>query len=303
MSEGASHSFEDYFPNLDKYFRFTSVPLGDYFITTGADITAIKKAEEALKKANDELETRVQERTFELSRAIESLRVENIQRKELEDTLREAENRARFFASQCLTAQETERKRVAGELHDSIAASLSAAKFRIETIAQEMEQGRGKHESMEDIASMVGGITTDVRRIMADLRPAVLDDLGIVAAMNWFCRDYGNTYSHISVENQIMVSEEEVPDSLKTPIFRISQEALNNIAKHSKASLVNLSLRSEDGRILLTIQDNGQGFELEAVRRGYGLSTMRERAQLSGGSFELESAMGRGTIIRASWTI
>jgi signal transduction histidine kinase len=94
-----------------------------------------------------------------------------------------------------------------------------------------------------------------------------------------------------------------VPDSLKTPIFRISQEAMNNIAKYSKASLVNLSLRKEDNKVLLTIQDNGHGFDPNTVRKGLGLSTMRERAQLSGGSFGLESAIGKGTIIRATWAL
>ena len=138
---------------------------------------------------------------------------------------------------------------------------------------------------------------------MADLRPSVLDDLGIITAMNWFCREFQKTYSNISVENEIWISEHEVPDSLKTPIFRISQEAMNNIAKYSKASLTNLSLRKEDGKILLTIQDNGQGFDVSTVRRGLGLSTMRERAQLSGGSFVIESAVGEGTTIRVSWPI
>ena len=202
-----------------------------------------------------------------------------------------------------MTAQETERKRVAGELHDSIAASLSALKIQIEKAAEEMGQGRGSPESLQDLSSKVTDINNEVRRIMADLRPSILDDLGIIAAMNWFCREYQKTYSHISVKHQIGISEHEVPDSLKTPIFRISQEALNNIAKHSQASLVNLRLQTTNSGIELTIQDNGQGFHLNIVRKGMGLSTMRERAQLSGGSFELESGIGKGTTIRASWTI
>ena len=273
------------------------------WVGTCIDITHQKEAEEALKKAHDELEIRVRERTSELSEAVERLRAENIQRKQLEDTLRESENQVRFFASQCLTAQETERKRVAGELHDSIAASLGAMKFRIEKIAEEMKQGHGSPESLQDLASKVTEINNEVRRIMADLRPSILDDLGIIPAMNWFCREYQKTYSHISVDKQIGISEDEVPDSLKTPIFRISQEAMNNIAKYSQASLVNLSLQKEDGKIQLTIQDNGQGFDLDTVRKGLGLSTMRERAQLSGGSFSLESAKGKGTIVLVSWAV
>jgi PAS domain S-box-containing protein len=267
------------------------------------DITERKQTEESLRKSHDELEIRVQERTSELSEAVQRLQAEIIQRKRLEDSLRESENQVRFFASQCLTAQETERKRVAGELHDSIAAALGAMRFGIDKIVEDMKRGNGNPESLQDLGSKVTEINNEVRRIMADLRPSVLDDLGIIAAMNWFCREYQKTYSHISVEKQIGVSEQEVPDSLKTPIFRISQEAMNNIAKHSQASLINLSLRKEDAKLLLTISDNGQGFDLETVERGLGLSTMRERAQLSGGSYDLESAVGKGTVNRVSWTL
>jgi len=273
------------------------------YIGATLDITERKQAEEVLKKAHNELEQRVQERTSELSETVERLRVENIHRKQLEDTLRESENRVRFFASQCLSAQETERGRVAAELHDSVAASLGALRLGIDKIADEMKQGQAGPGSLQDLGSKVVEINNEVRRIMADLRPSILDDLGIIAAMKWFCREYQKIYSHISVENEIGISEQDVPDSLKTPIFRICQEAMNNAAKYSNAHLVSLSLRKEDDKILLTIQDNGQGFNQETVTKGMGLSTMRERAQFSGGSFDLESAVGKGTGIRASWTI
>jgi PAS domain S-box-containing protein len=224
------------------------------------------------------------------------------ERKQAEEALRKAHDQVRFFASQCLTTQETERRRIAGELHDSIAGSLAAIKLRIEQMAGEMKRGQGGSDSFQDLASNVMEINNEVRRIMADLRPSVLDDLGIIAAMKWFCREYEKTYSHISVENQISISEHEVPDSLKTPIFRICQEAMNNIAKYSRATVVNLSLQKEGG-IELVIRDNGQGFSLDTTKKGLGLSTMRERAELSGGSFDLESAMGKGTLIRVWWTI
>jgi signal transduction histidine kinase len=136
---------------------------------------------------------------------------------------------------------------------------------------------------------------------MSDLRPSLLDDLGIAPALNWFCREYERIYSHIRVEKKIDLSESNVTDFLKTTIYRVCQEAMNNVAKHSQASLVSLNLQERDGRIELTIQDNGQGFDLDTVRRGLGLSTMRERAQHSGGSFDLESGIGKGTTVRVSW--
>ncbi len=176
-------------------------------------------------------------------------------------------------------------------------------RLRIDKLAEEMKQGHADPETLQDLSSQVIEINNEVRRIMADLRPSILDDLGIIAAMNWFCREYQKTYSQISVENQIGISEQEVPDVLKTPIFRICQEAMNNVAKHGQASHVTLSLRKEDEKILLTVRDNGKGFDPEIARKGMGLSTMRERAQLSGGTFHMETATGKGTTIRATWTL
>jgi len=225
------------------------------------------------------------------------------ERKRAEEELRKKEEQIRFFASQCLTAQETERRRIAAELHDSIASSLAGIKFRIEKIAEDMKRGLGSLESVQDLSSNLAQTLGEVRRIMADLRPSILDDLGIIPALNWFCREYEKTYSHISVEKQIGISEGEVPDSLKTVIFRISQEAMNNIAKHSKASLVNLSVQKVGERMGLTIQDNGYGFQTDEIAKGFGLSTVRERAELSGGTFAVHSTEGKGTIIRASWSL
>jgi signal transduction histidine kinase len=105
------------------------------------------------------------------------------------------------------------------------------------------------------------------------------------------------------------IEEGEIPNALKIVIYRITQEAMNNIGKHSKADLVRLSLRKMDRRIEVTIQDNGQGFNQEKVisrkstQKGLGLSSMKERTELSGGSYAIESAEGKGTIIRVSWPI
>jgi signal transduction histidine kinase len=103
------------------------------------------------------------------------------------------------------------------------------------------------------------------------------------------------------------IQENEVPDTVKTVIYRISQEALNNIAKHSKADLVRLSLEKKESKIELIIQDNGTGFDFEKIlsmerpKRGLGLTSMRERTELSGGTFSIESTRGKGTTLRATW--
>jgi signal transduction histidine kinase len=140
-----------------------------------------------------------------------------------------------------------------------------------------------------------------------DLRPSILDDLGILATLTWFSREFPKTYSNIRIDKVIDIQENEVPDTLKTVIYRISQEALNNIAKHSNADLVRLSLEKKEGKIKLIIQDNGMGFNLEGIlstersKRGLGLTSMRERTELSGGSFSINSTIGTGTIIEAVW--
>jgi signal transduction histidine kinase len=137
----------------------------------------------------------------------------------------------------------------------------------------------------------------------------MLDDLGLLATLSWFSRRFQTIYSNIRIEQEIEIREDELPDALKITIYRVLQEAMNNIAKHGMAELVHLSLKKGDGRMELTIRDNGQGFDLEkirsqdATRKGLGLTSMRERVELSGGSFIIESAEKKGTIIRAAWPL
>ena len=231
------------------------------------------------------------------------------ERKRAEDALKESENRLRHLSSQLLTVQENERKRIAREIHDGIGQILTAIKFKVEDITQQMSNGKAyvKEKSLEPIIPLIQESIEEVRRIQMDLRPSTLDDLGILATTDWFCREFEKIYSTIHIEKLINIHENEVPAHLRTAIFRVMQEALNNIAKHSKADLVHLSLQKTDGGIELRIEDNGMGFDLEStlslksVERGYGLSSMRERTELSGGSFVVESTRGRGTVIRALW--
>lgn len=230
-----------------------------------------------------------------------------LERRQAEEALRESENRLRSLSSQLLTVQENERKRIAMELHDGIGQLLTAIKFKVENVLQEKGKARANEKSLEAIIPMVKESVEEIRRIQMDLRPSTLDDLGVLATLEWFCREYKKIYSHIHIEKLINIHENEVPAHLRTAIFRVMQEAMNNIAKYSKADLVHLSLQKTDGTIELAIQDNGQGFNsmevlsVEGSKRGLGLTSMRERTELSGGSFVVESTRGRGTVIRALW--
>jgi PAS domain S-box-containing protein len=234
---------------------------------------------------------------------------EAVNRLNLEEELRESENRLRALSSQLLTVQEMERKRIAMELHDGIGQMLTAIKFKVENLLQEKGKGKAKakEKSLEAIVPMVRESVEEVRRIQMDLRPSTLDDLGILATLGWFCREYQKIYSHIRIEKEIGLQESEVSLPLKTVVYRLTQEALNNIAKHSKADFVHLCLRKKGDAIEWVVKDNGMGFDLEETlssersERGLGLNSMRERTELSGGTFEIETTPGIGTVIRASW--
>jgi signal transduction histidine kinase len=251
-----------------------------------------------LKTLNEQLAMRNEECIIEIG-----------ERKRTEDDLHKTEKQLRLISSQRLTAQEQERRRIAAEIHDSIGSALAAIKFKVDRTVQQMEQETNANESLRDLLPTVQQAIDESRRIQSNLRPSLLDDLGILPTIEWQCREYQRMYPHIHVEKQIDVTEDKIPAPLKTVIYRISQEALNNTAKYSRADLVTLSLRKTGDPIELVIQDNGQGFDVkdtlskEKYKRGLGLSSMRERAELSGGSFDIESIRGKGTTIRVSWPI
>jgi PAS domain S-box-containing protein len=232
------------------------------------------------------------------------------ERKRAEEALAESEKRLRFLSSQLIAVQEQDRKRIASELHDGLGSVLSGIKYRVEAILQ--QRGKNKKEVQEQLESVIPMIqesVEEIRRIQRDLRPATLDRLGVLATIRGSCRKFQEIYPSASIRQQINIQEDQIPSSLKIVIYRILQEALNNIARHSKADLVDLSLQQRNERIELILRDNGRGFNVkeslsvESSRRGLGLTSMRERAELSGGSFAIESIVGKGTTIRVSWPL
>jgi PAS domain S-box-containing protein len=256
------------------------------------DISELKRIQEELRVARDYLELSVEQRALELAETLEELKKS---REEL-----------KLLASQLLRAQEDERKKIAREIHDSIGSSLSTVKFCVEHVATQIGNNPQVMESFSRLSGAMEQAIDDSRRIMADLRPSMLDDLGIIATIGWFCRGFGNIYADIPVEKDIRLEESQVPENLKIIIFRIIQEAMNNSAKHSRAGKISLRLSCENGYILLNISDDGVGFDRTAVVLSgqcakFGLTSMRERAELSGGEFEIESSPGMGTKISVQW--
>ncbi len=321
--DGKQHMAEVHEPRLGGDFLVSTTPLCDAqgqligAVHVARDITERKQAEETLRQRTLELQHltetldhQVQERTEELEVANEELMTQVDECQKIEIDLRKSQTSLRHLSVELLNSQEKERKLVAGEIHDSIGSSLAAIKFKVDNVITEVgNKGPETTTALRNLIPIVQGAIDEARRIQMNLRPSILDDLGILATIKWFCRQFESTYSKIHISQSIKIEEDEVPAPLKTVIFRVLQEGLNNVAKHSKAKMVMLLLRKTGQGLQLVIRDNGQGFDVSKAQfsngttHGLGLNSMRERTELSGGSFKIESAQGKGTTLRASWPI
>jgi signal transduction histidine kinase len=248
-----------------------------------------------------------QERNRDRAEADELLHFEKIEHRHSEEELGKTREQLQDVSFRLLLAEETERKRIAQEIHDGIGQHWSTVNLRVERILNQLDKEIAT--PLESILPIIKVGIEETRRIQMNLRPALLDDLGILATLNWFCREFQKTNPDIHIEKKIHIEEDAIPHSIKTVIYRVTQEALNNISKYSKGKLVNLTLQRKEDTIEFIIQDDGQGFDPSAVisakgsERGLGLAGMKERTHLSGGSFSIESARGIGTTIRALWPI
>jgi PAS domain S-box-containing protein len=232
-------------------------------------------------------------------------------RQTAEEALRTSERELRSLAEQLINAQENERKRIARDMHDSLGASLAALKYKVEDLVHNLPDRDPQqiNAALSSLISIIQETIAEARRMQNDLRPPHLDELGILPTLAWLSREYQKVYSRIAVEERLEVREVDVPERLKVVVFRITQEALNNTGKHARASQVRICLSREQNELKLVIEDNGVGFgfngpsERVARLEGMGLSSMKERAELSGGSFSLKSHPGEGTVIEVSWPL
>jgi len=213
--------------------------------------------------------------------------------------------------SRILITEEREAGRIARQLHHDLRQVLSDIESDLENAVRQIE-GKEAETGLESLRALIPKVrysADELLRIGAHIFPIPLEDIGILATISWFCREFQKTYSGIQIEKQIDVRENEIPYFLKIMIYKTLRDALANIATHSKADLVHLSLLKKNKRIELTIQDNGKGFDLgealkkETERETLGLLSLRERVKLSGGAFRIKSAIGNGTTIHTSWQI
>ena len=274
--------------------------------TAVVDITERKRAEEAIFEAHSQLERRIVERTADLLASNVQLQEEIEERKRVEGELQISERELHLLSSRLLTIQEDERKAIALDLHDTIAQNLSAIRMFLEAKISTMAGSPPPGVSLESIYTMLGDCIAELRRIIDHLRPSILDDLGVIVAINRYCAEYQDRHHDIRVERRITALEKDIPKTHQIVIYRILQEALNNVSKHSRAKTVKVSLKKKAGRLELGIADDGSGFDLDHTRsqglgQGIGLSSMKERAHLSGGSISIQSRKGVGTTVLVSW--
>lgn len=269
---------------------------------------ARRSAEAALKKNRTELELKVRERTADLAMTVKALEIEIEEHRQTELALRKSQEQLRRLSHKILDAQENERKLVAQEIHDSISGSLAAIKMALEEKLYSMGRKPWSNAvSLEKIISHVNEIIKESRRISAHLRPSLLDDLGLLATIEWLGREFEQLHPKLKIEQQLDVTESEIPEMLKVVVYRVLQEALNNVAKHSDATRVRLLLTARENCIELTVADNGCGFDLAEKKSsdssaisGFGLAGIADRTQLCGGKFEILSEKGKGTTLHIS---
>jgi len=202
-----------------------------------------------------------------------------------------------------IAVQEEERRRIARELHDETSQALTALILSLKTASQAVPADKaGLVDKLHDLESVARGLLENVHRLIFDLRPSVLDDLGLVAAVRWYAENrLGPTGTRVYLETE--GTERRLPSQIETAVFRVAQEALTNVARHAEAENAAISLSFEDTMLRVAIEDDGKGFDVAAVERsadstrGLGLLGMRERVALLNGSLTIDSAPDSGTIV------
>jgi len=272
-----------------------------------SDITGLKRAEEA------------QRRMEVLAAANRELTREIVQRKAVEEALKKSEQHSsrllakslqlqgqlRHLSHQLLQAQEEERKRVSRELHDEILQTLTGVNVHLATLKKEAAVNpKGLKRKIAATQRLVKRSVDIVHRFARELRPMLLDDLGLIPALHSYMRDVTKrTGLRIHFMSFTLGKVEELDNDKRTVLYRVAQEAITNVARHAQASRIEVRLQKLRGVISMEIKDNGRSFQAERVlsaaqHKRLGLLCMRERVEMVGGTFSIESEPGQGTSIR-----
>jgi signal transduction histidine kinase len=255
-----------------------------------------------LAKHRKHLEELVEERTAELEAANEQLQKEITERKASEEQLKQSRERLRDLASHLESIREEERTRIAREIHDELGQALTALKMDIHWVGQRLSEDQGLLlEKTKSVSKLIDTTTQSVQRISSELRPGLLDDLGLSAAVEWQAAEF---QKRTGISCEIISDPEDIALShaLSTAVFRVFQEALTNIARHANATEIKVVLRKKPDKIELTVRDNGGGITEKQIfdERSFGLIGMRERVHYFGGNLEILGTLNQGTTVTAS---
>ena len=274
-------------------------------------ITVIEDVTERVVR-EDELNRKVQERdalllrerlALQLAEENDRLKDHNRLLREEGEGLVEASRLRDRFLQQIIVSQEEERKRVARNIHDHLGQELTALRFALSALETDLREDRDPEENLGRCKELASAIDSEVGFLSSELRPTGLDDLGLVQTLENFISDWSQHFNTKAELHSSGMEGVEMPSTTAINVYRIAQEALNNISKHANATIANLLIEHQDGTLTLIVEDNGAGFDpadLSARTNGHehmGLVGMRERAALVHGSFEIESQPGRGTTI------
>ena len=261
------------------------------------DTTENREREEALTRAKELLELRVEQRTAVLTRVNHEMRTEIAERQHAEEELRKSRDQLRALAARLQSVREEERTYIAREIHDELGQACTAIKMDLALIGRKLTKRQNAlRAKVESSAQLVDGTIVTLRRIASELRPRTLDDLGLPAALEAQAQEFeSRTGIHCSVT--LPPEPLTLDTDRSTAIFRIFQESLTNVARHAHATRVEACLRRESDRIIFQVFDNGTGFDPEVAKasKSLGLVGMQERALLLNGDFKTEGVPGSGT--------
>jgi len=219
-----------------------------------------------------------------------------------ESALRQAAQDLHGLTRRLVQAEEVERRRLARELHDRVGQSLSALNINLDIISRDSQAlPPALRQRLEDSLGLVDGTLQSIESVMADLRPPLLDEYGLAAALGWHAEEFSRrTGVQVAVSDRTPEATKGARPEAAVALFRIAQEALNNVLKHAKAKSVRIDVSATDEELVLDVHDDGRGFDPRSARRGrWGMTTMRERAEAAGGQLHVDATPGQGTRIHA----
>ena len=268
------------------------------------EMPELKEAKSEIKKLNDELEERVNRRTSELMAVNVGLRREIAERRAAEEKLHESREQLRRLSRRLDSLREEERARISREIHDELGSKLTALKMDLSWLERKLgglENFPARNTLLDHAVGateLVEEIIAGVQEIAAELRPGVLDKLGLGAAMQYEARRF---QERTAIRCEVRLPDKEVIPSSEgsTALFRIFQECLTNVARHARASKVEAELKLDDSSVVLQVRDNGRGITDSEITDGksLGLLGMRERASLLGGEIRFQRGLNGGTVV------